>query len=663
MKRFLKIVGALVVLLVVGAVAALFLIPTDRIVAVATNQIEAATGRTASLGAVEPSFWPVLGLRAEGVTLANAPGAARPAMIEAAEVAIGVEILPLLSGDIALTEIRIADAVIALEVASDGTPNWQFEEPKGADSGGGDSGALTNRIALPEAAITNATVFYSDATTGAAYGAEGIDLTLSLDAAPEALSVTAEGAATYAGEQLSLSLAATGGPGWAETQRFDAKISLEGEGFLALSYEGAIDLAVSSLAGAARIETSALTRLAALGGQALAPGSLPEAASVAGQLSVAEGGSVALQEATIALGERRVEGSLSVTPGEARPMIEADLSTGMLDLSTEIAAGRQGGGGAGEADSDTLDVSALRAADAEIALTAAEIVLEDGFSLTDAAIALTVQDGRADLAIDQLGMGGGGLTGTMAIADLGADGAAVDLDLDLAAAQIRPAVRFLAGSDILSGIGTLDLEASGSGQTTQALMGSLQGQGALRITDGSLIGVNLPVIARGQSGGGDSTPFSLLSTSYTITDGVLETRDIRFVGPTIQVDGGGTVDLGRETLALRFQPKAMAGLPGEAGGVGIRVFAIDVTGSWSNPSIAPDLTGAIGSIVSAPVGALETVGEIGAGVGGTVGSGVGRALGGVLGGGESGGESGGGESEGGGATDRVERGLRGLFGD
>ncbi|MEL6337230.1 MAG: AsmA family protein, partial [Pseudomonadota bacterium] len=441
-----------------------------------------------------------------------------------------------------------------------------------------------------------------------------------------------------------------------------AKITLEGEGFLALSYEGAIDLAVSSLAGAARIETSALTRLAALGGQALAPGSLPEAASVAGQLSIAEGGAVALEEATIALGERRVEGSLSVTPGEARPMIEADLSTGTLDLSTEIAAARQGGGsgGAGKESSDTLDVSALRAADAEIALTAAEIVLEDGFSLTDAAIALTVQDGRADLAIDQLGMGGGGLTGTMAVADLGADGAAVDLDLDLAAAQIRPAVRFLAGSDILSGIGTLDLEASGSGQTTQALMGSLQGQGALRITDGSLIGVNLPVIARGQSGGGDSTPFSLLSTSYTITDGVLETRDIRFVGPTIQVDGGGTVDLGRETLALRFQPKAMAGLPGETGGVGIRVFAIDVTGSWSNPSIAPDLTGAIGSIVSAPVGALETVGEIGAGVGGTVGSGVGRALGGVLGGGESGG----GESEGGGgATDRVERGLRGLFGD
>ena len=71
MRWIFRIVGALV-LVAVLAIAALFVIPAERIAALAGDQFERATGRSMTIsGDVRPSIWPTLGVRAEGVVIGN----------------------------------------------------------------------------------------------------------------------------------------------------------------------------------------------------------------------------------------------------------------------------------------------------------------------------------------------------------------------------------------------------------------------------------------------------------------------------------------------------------------------------------------------------------------------------------------------------------------
>ncbi len=64
MRRFLKFLFAFLVLVVVAAGAAVFLIPREQVVALAVGKLREATGRDLVLsGEVSPSFWPVLGVR------------------------------------------------------------------------------------------------------------------------------------------------------------------------------------------------------------------------------------------------------------------------------------------------------------------------------------------------------------------------------------------------------------------------------------------------------------------------------------------------------------------------------------------------------------------------------------------------------------------------
>jgi AsmA protein len=108
-------------------------------VALAADQVRAATGRELTLaGELSPSFWPVLGVRTGPVTLSNADWAEAVNMVSANAAEIGVELMPLLSGEIKVTALRLVDPVVALEIGGDGQPNWVFGDATASQ--GGESG-------------------------------------------------------------------------------------------------------------------------------------------------------------------------------------------------------------------------------------------------------------------------------------------------------------------------------------------------------------------------------------------------------------------------------------------------------------------------------------------------------------------------------------------
>ncbi|MEF3193352.1 MAG: AsmA family protein [Halothiobacillaceae bacterium] len=122
------VVAALGVVAVVIAGLAVFVVTFDanrykpEIEALAQQHL----GRTLSLGGdVSLTLWPVLGLRAEQVSLGNADGFTDPLFAEAESLVLGVRLLPLLDKRLEVSELAIDGLKLFLERRKDGRNNWQ----------------------------------------------------------------------------------------------------------------------------------------------------------------------------------------------------------------------------------------------------------------------------------------------------------------------------------------------------------------------------------------------------------------------------------------------------------------------------------------------------------------------------------------------------------
>ncbi len=129
---------ALLVVILVPVVAAAILYATvdpnllkPRIAAA----VERATGRTLTLaGPIAWQLAPEPMLTATDVGLSNPPGASRPQMLTVRSVAIRIAWLPLLSGEVQISGLRLIGPDIRLERSAQGVPNWLFT-PQARPSG------------------------------------------------------------------------------------------------------------------------------------------------------------------------------------------------------------------------------------------------------------------------------------------------------------------------------------------------------------------------------------------------------------------------------------------------------------------------------------------------------------------------------------------------
>lgn len=800
MRRALKYLFAFIGIVVVVIVAAVLLIPRERIVALAADKVRAATGRELVLsGELSPSFWPVLGVRTGPVTLSNADWAEVPEMISASAAEIGVELMPLMSGEVKITTLRLVDPVVALEVDRDGRANWVFNEGT-VDQGGTSSGESTRelpKISLPEAAVSNGRISFRDARSGQKIeltaldlkaGLEGLDKPLRLEgsglwngkradinafidtpasaleggktsvqvtlasdpatlgfdgdlqvvegtalplvngrvsvnltdtsaaaawatgapaaagladlgavkfegtmsASDAAMQLSATGNVTYKRRPVGFDLEVDGGAGWVDRRKFNVAVSGQSEGLFRFSFNGPISAgAALSAEGPLNASISDPRGMAKwIGDTALdAPAGMLESASIDGRLALAGGDRVEFSDLTLRLDQTTLTGDAGIALSGARPMITAHLNSTPLDLSPFMAGGnggKAGGGASGQGwSTEPLDLSALRAVDADVAIRAEAVDLGD-IEIGRSDIAARLRNGKLDLKIDRVDAYGGGMTGTVVV--VAGDETALSTDLTISSVQLRPLLNALAGLDSLEGLGAFRVRVDGRGRSMDALMKSLDGQGGLDLTDGAILGLNLAAMVRNVTGGGgaqEKTDFSAVTGTFDITDGVLHNTDFSFLGPLLRVVGAGTVDIGRQAQNFRLEPTAVASLTGQGGALsdsGLGIFPILVTGTWSNPSFRPDLTAAIEGFLSDPNKTIDAVtglvnsaksgktaeallgavsgGEGNSGDGGAAGA-LGQVLGGVLGGGAA---DQSGAANGNAAGGGVAGGLGGLLG-
>jgi AsmA protein len=167
---------------------------------------------------------------------------------------------------------------------------------------------------------------------------------------------------------------------------------------------------------------------------------------------------------------------------------------------------------------------------------------------------------------------------------------------------IEPFLKDGANFDRLSGTGNLTLSVRSQGASQKALASNMNGNGAMKLKDGAIKGINLAAMVRnvagafsgaGLDGGEQKTDFASLGGTWTIASGILSNQDMELLNPLLRIQGAGTADIGNRTVNYVVVPKAVANIEGQGGKqdlTGISV-PVRVTGSWDHLTFAPDPKG------------------------------------------------------------------------
>ncbi len=615
MRWIIRVFGALAIV-AIAALFALFLLPAERIARLVTDQFEAATGREMTLrGDVRPTLWPELGVNTGAVTIANAPWSDAGPMLKAERLSVGVDIVALIRGDIRIKRVEAEAPEILVEIARDGRGNWEFAGVEAADAVEGGAAASGGSDALPafsldEAVISGGRVTFVDHAAGTRTELADIDATVRL---PDLRGAASLKISTLLNRQrVSLDadidgFAAFLGAG-AVPVRLDARI-----GGSSVAFDGRAGLTPVAAGGrldADLADMAAVFGLAGLGAPAI-PEGLGRRAGISGDVTFTEAGGVTLRGGTIRLDDNLLTGAVDVALA-GRPKITADLAGGALDFAALFGGGPEAGAAAGgEAAAaagwsrEPIDVSAMQAVDAEVALAAESLDLGIA-KLGRTRTITTLEGGRAVTEIREMAAYGGALGGSVVVNSRG--GLSARASLTGSGVALQPLMQELAGYDRLIGTGDLAVNLLGVGNDMHTLMNSLSGEGALKLGKGELRGLDLVGMLRnldvGYVGAGQRTIFDGITASFTVTDGVLRNEDLRFLAPLLTASGKGSLGIGAQTIDFRAVP---ALLEGQQGG-GIRV-PLMITGTWANPKFRLDLKALAEQELADDVEKLKTTAE------------------------------------------------------
>ena len=618
MSRLIAILAGVVVLLIAVVVAVPMLVPSsvykERVVAL----VKAQTGRDLTIGGdVGLSFFPRLAVKVEDVSLSNAPWAKDKDMASMKELRAAIKLLPLFKGDVEIDSFVLVDPVIHLEVKADGTPNWQFESASAPaspattteSSSSSNSASSLNQIRLGEVSIQNGTATYRNAKTGQSLAFEAVNLNLSLPGLDQPFD--AIGGLTWNSEPLKFTFTAQrpralteGGATPVEFSLSSSKIDASYKGsfqaFDAMAFIGGVDLSVPSV-----------RNLAAWLGSPLPAG------KGFGQLTIhgeAKGGGDNYQftNAKLSFDGMNATGNVAVSTAGQRPRIKGNLDLDRVDANVYMsdssgATPASAGGGASSSGGSSgwstapIDLSGLKAVDADISITTKELLVK-AIKIGASAIDMTLNNGVLSVDLNKLALYKGAGSGSLIL-----NGATrvpqMHAAFKISGAEAQPLLTDAAGFDRLTGLSAISFAVDASGRSQREMISSLEGNGDVKFTNGAIKGINLAKLMRNvftapatgwTSGGTQDTDFSELGGTFTITKGILTNKDLKLLSPLIRVAGAGTVDMPNQTLNYRVEPKLAATLQGQGGGEaqGIEVPVI-VSGPWASPSFRPDLASMI----------------------------------------------------------------------
>ena len=588
-------IGALLGVLVLAVVLFFVFFPKDLAAAEAERRIEEATGRELTLGDdIQMTFWPALGFSVNDASLSNPEGfSSDEAFLAANRIVFAVKVMPLLRGAIEVKELIFEGAEVRLRAEEDGgANNWTFPTENNSEEE-----TTLEDLRLDDVRMSDSMISFQ--------GAEGEPLVLQdVDAslALQSLDLPAQLQAAFDYRNQRVNLDSTIGLPRAVLEQGETPLSAAVRAApLQANFEGLFNSATGALTGGMDASGNSLRALMAWMGTPMAAGGGFGPFNVEGQM-VHEGQQTALTDATLRLDDINANGSLTlITQESGRLRVNGALSSANVDLNNYLAAPAQAGQDGVEVDTAwstaPLDLSGLRALDADLQLNLGSLRFQR-MSFTDVALALRVANGAADARLTRISMYEGGGTARL-IADGSGSTPRIAFEIDAQNIQAETLLRDAIGFDKIVGRGRLRASLVGTGASQAALMRNLSGAASFNFNDGQWKGVNLAQIARtvqsaltgAAAGEGSSTDFAELSSTFTVSNGVMATDNLRLLNPFVRLEGRGLVDIGAQTMDMRITPRAVNNAQGQGGDLSVAGLGVPfrISGPWSRVSFRPAL--------------------------------------------------------------------------
>lgn len=608
LKILLGLIGGLLLLLVVAALALPLIYDKDDLKQAIAGQVHRQTGRDLEIGgALDFSVFPWLAINVGGLTLSNAEGFGDQPFARIGKLRAGVALMPLFKKQLVVDEITIDGLQLALEVDSRGNNNWHDLAAQGkdqaADAGAAepDEGLFSNQ-SIAGLNIRDAQIEYRDRKSKTHYRFGEFSLQTGALGGGKPVPVELAGMLedVGAGNRMQISLAVTAAiDGEANNHTFEDvqltvmqlaggdKVAL-GEPIVIRSSRVAVNLAAGTLA--CETFTARVAGLEATG--RLNANNIFDKTDFEGALQIAEfsprklmqalslevpvtadsevlqraGFSASLKGDVSQLTLSNFEGDLDQShfSGEMRvrnfdrPGIRFDLNVDAIDLDRYLEPASDET--AAQASDVAIPGEQLKDLDVQGSLHVGALQLA-GLNFSDAKVDIHIINGRLTLSPLTAGFYDGTYSGNIALDGSGAT-PVLSLDEKLDSVTFRRLLADITDNENLSGLAQGHVRLTGRGTTSSEVLGSLKGDLGLTLDEGSLEGVNIWYeIRRGYAlykglaapkPEPGRTVFSRMHVDALVENGLLTTRELAVDLPFLSIRGDGTVNLGQSDVDLRL---------------------------------------------------------------------------------------------------------------
>lgn len=317
--------------------------------------------------------------------------------------------------------------------------------------------------------------------------------------------------------------------------------------------------------------------------------------------STAEVGDIVLQ-----LDDTTAKGMLGIADFDAKAL-RFDLNVDRINADRYLPPPVEKPAQSAQKEAPTpIPVDMLRTLNARGQLQVGEAIFS-GIKFTKLRLGVNARDGKVRFHPSEASMYGGKYSGDIGI-DATGDVARVTLDEHISGVDFAPFFKDFFETDRVSGKGTANIKLAGAGRTTDDIVKTLDGNLDFKVADGALEGSDLwyeirrarallkQQAAPERPAGPARTPFTALTGTGTMNDGVLSNNDLDVSMQYLRVAGQGTVDVPNSTLDYKLLVKVMK-IPRE-GADATQVqdlvdaeIPVKVSGALTDPKIRPDLEG------------------------------------------------------------------------
>ena len=627
MKRFLIFFCGLLVVIALAIAALPFILTTDFVAEQLKTAVTKTTGRTLALnGPLKFKFWPTLMVEANDVTLSNPPAMYKGQFAAIKTLRIKVAAKPLLSRQVEILEMTLLAPRLSLVVDGKGNSNWDFAQTKtqptnkdqaarGDQAPEGKAQPSIDKISLAPIVIKNGDIRFLDERAGTSFVAKSVNLTIKIGGLSGPLDV--KGNLIWNKQKVAINsftkspqrLTQSGSP-------IDLAIT---SSLLTMQFNGRAKISQGvSLAGTINAKTPSIRKLASWTGTPLAPGKGLGAFSAKAAVDL-NGKIIKLSKANVSLDGMNARGNLTINLKGVRPLILARIGMDQINVNTYMEKGKKSAPQKTVRSQgwskDKIDFSGLKAVDADLTIATSRIVYKDVI-IGKTNLSVKLKSGKLDARLNKMAFYDGNAIGRI-ILNGASKRPVIQGSLSANGLNAFRLLKDFADFKRLKGTGQMQLSLASSGKSQQEIVSRLAGIAKLKFTNGSIRGINIASMVRKVQksvlGGWDKeskkdTDFSEFSMSFKIKDGIAQNDDLKLLGPLVRVTGKGEVDMLRQRLDYRVNPKLVATLKGQGGKQKLKGIAVPIIikGPWSKPKIYPDIKG----ILSNPKAAFNSLNKL-----------------------------------------------------